>query len=679
MSRYRVAVDIGGTFTDMLVFDQESGAIRLYKVPSTPARPQDAVLAALDKAGLDMREVEFFGHGCTVAINTLLQRKGARTGLITTRGFRDVLEIQRFNRPDMYNLYYRKPGPLVPRYLRLEVNERVLWDGSVRQPLDLEEVDAAMRQLLAEGVEAVAICFINSYVNPEHELRALEFIRQRYPQVYSQASVNLSREWREYERSSTAVMAAYLMPSVRDYLSGLDLQLRERGYVGQVLVTKSDGGLMAVPAAQERPTSMLASGTAAAVLGAQYFSAITNNPNVITLDMGGTSADVCLVEGGKPNMVTSLEVERYPVLEPFIDIYSISAGGGTKVWVQNGSLLKVGPHSAGADPGPACYGRGGTEPTITDANLLLGRIDPHYFLGGEMVLDVDRARTAFQRVAAQVGMTVEECALGAIRIVNASMVDAIRAVSVQRGYDPRDFTLLAFGGAGPLHGAALAEDLGIPRVIVPQNPSHMSPWGILVADMKHSYAQTYTAPVQGLDPAEVNKLFTEMMEAGRRQLRDERVAEEQIYFQAALDMRYAGQEHTVTVPCQPRIDDSEKQFVVQRFHTLHQQLYAFSMPEDPCEVVAVRITAYGRMPTPQLPSLAVATTDVSAARKGHRQVYLEGAGWTSCPVYDRTRLQPGHRFTGPAIVEEPTSTTLVNPGQRAEVDAYGSLVIHVAA
>jgi len=674
----RIACDIGGTFTDILVFNQETGEVSMTKVPSTPEDPHEAIINGLNKMGLSMREVDFFGHGSTVALNTLIQRKGARTGLITTEGFRDILEIQRFNRPDMYNLFYRKPVPLVPRYLRLEVDERVMFDGKVSEDIDLEELDQRIRELLSEGIEALAICFINSYINPINEEKALDHVRRNYPDLYSQASYRLTREWREYERTSTVAMSSYLMPSVRNYLRRLRLNLEDMGHEGDVLITKSDGGLMTVEMAEERPVSMLMSGPAGGVLGAQYFSRLTDNPNVITLDMGGTSTDVCLVDDGEPKLEGHQEIERYPVLEPSIDIYSIGAGGGTIAWVDDTGMLKMGPHSAGANPGPACYGMGGTEPTVTDANLLLGRLNPDYFLAGEMKLDVEAARRAFKGLADRLGMGLQECACGAVRIVNAAMTAAIRSVSIEKGYDPRDFHLLVFGGAGALHGSVLAQELSIPRVIIPRNPSHMSPWGILVADIKYNYSRTHIVELDKIDLDAVNAIFTELKAEGESALAKGDAAGKEMEFLCSLDMRYAGQEHTVSVVCDAPLDRAGLQRVRADFDRLHEQFYAFSMPAEECEIVTIRVDALGHIRGPEMQQVARGSADSTAALRGNRPVYFEQVSdFLDCPIYDRDLLRAGNTLDGPAVVEEPTSTVLVMPGQTLSVDGYGNLIIEV--
>lgn len=676
MAKLRVAVDVGGTFTDCLLVNEETNEIRWTKVPSTPDSPDRAVVEGFKRLDIDGAAVEFFGHGTTVAINTLVQRVGARTGLITTKGFRDILEIQRFNRPDIYNLFYRKPEPLVPRNLRLEVTERMLADGTVYVPLDLEEVRAAAEELVRKGVTAIAVSFLHAYINPAHEEAAAAVIREHFPGIHVCASSEVAREWREYERTSTAVINAYLAPSVKDYLRRLDTAMaEENSFEGNVLVTRSDGGLAMARTAGERAVDLLLSGPASGVLGACDYGRITGMRNLITMDVGGTTCDVSLIRDGQPTRVRDKDVERYPVLAPFIEIHAIGAGGGTIVWVDASGMLRVGPQSAGASPGPASYGRGGENPTITDAYLILGMLDPDAFLGGKMPLRKDLAEAAFRKVAERVGMSVEECALGAVTILDYNMVDAIRVVSVEKGHDPRDFALMAYGGAGPLQVGSLASKLNIPKCLVPMYPSHLSAWGILAADLRHSFARTVNRYEDQIDFDDFNAKVEEMVAEGKAELERDGVPEDRMVFKVSVDMRYFGQEHGVNIESPSVLDEAEFRHLIERFHQAHEAMYTYAMRDQKCGILTVRVDAIGLTPKPTLAKVAY-DPDPEKAFKGVRKVLFNLAdGPVDCRIYDRMRLGAGARVEGPAIIEESTSTTLVHPGHFVEVDEYGNLVM----
>ena len=683
MTRYRIAIDTGGTFTDILLWDSQSGTMRTEKVPSTPAQPEQAFLTGVRTLAVDLAEIAFLGHGTTVAINTLVQRKGAKTGLITTAGFRDVLEIQRTNRPDMYNLFYRKPVPLVPRNLRLEVAERIMADGSIETPLDLESVRTAVTELVAQGVTAIAICFLNAYSNANHEEQTAAFVRETFPALEVTASHEVAREWREYERTSSTVMNAYLMPSVRNYLGQLTEQMAtidgdESGYTGQVLLTKSDGGLTPAAGAGRQPTSMLMSGPAGGVLGAAEYGRVISMPNLITFDIGGTTCDVSLIKEGKPLLVRDRLVEGYPVLAPFIDIHSIGAGGGTILWADQSDMLRVGPQSAGAEPGPACYGRGGQEPTITDAYVVLGLIDPAVFLGGKMPLNPDLARRALEPLAQRVGMSIETCARGALTILDHAMVAALRVVSIERGHDPRDFTLMAFGGAGSLHIGSLARELGIRRGLVPRYPSLFSAWGILAADIRHSYTRTLNRMTDEVTVGDINELLAELQREGTEQLQRDQIQPEAMRFVATADMRYAGQEHSVNVACPTQMDQMAMAALVERFHQAHEMAYTYRLPDDPVTITNIRLDAVGVQATPQLTPWTVEGS-AEDALLGHRQVYFDAdQPATTTPIYGRDQLGRGVHLTGPCIVEEATSTTVILPGQSVHVDDYGNLLCEIS-
>ncbi|OLD39699.1 MAG: 5-oxoprolinase [Armatimonadetes bacterium 13_1_40CM_3_65_7] len=680
----RLASDIGGTFTDLVYLDERTGGLGSAKADTTPSEFERGVINTIHKAGIDVRAVDFFVHGTTVIINALTERKGVRTGLITTKGFRDVLEIGRANRPDLYNLAYTKPIPFVARALRMEVTERVTYKGEVLVPLAEDELLAAATRLMDEQVEAIAVCFLHAYANPTHEARAARLIRQRWPNVAVTASHELTREWREYERTSTAVLNSYVKPIAGRYLDRLDRELTRISVGGARYVMQSSGGTATFAAAREAPINMVESGPVAGVLGAVAIGKLVGESNLISLDIGGTTAKTSLVERGEVKVTTEYKIEwtrtsaGYPIKAPVVDIVEIGAGGGSVAWIDEAGSLHVGPQSAGAVPGPACYGRGGREPTLTDANVVAGRINPGYFLGGEIALDANLARDALQPVARHFGISVEEAALGVIRLANANMVNALKLVSVHRGYDPRDFTLVAFGGGGAMHATALAAELRIARVLIPANPAVFSAWGMLMTDLRYdliwtSILRTAAAAHNGLDP---------MWDTLERQARDyytqQGVAKSRLVFQRFADMRYAGQEHTVKVPVPAgAMTPSAIGEVERRFHALHEQHYTFRLP-SPVEFVNFHLTAFGTVDKPRLPRLRGKGT-ARDALKGRREVDFDVRGRLMATVYERGRLRPGAQVKGPAIIEEPAATTVVFPGQHASVDAYGNLIIAVKA
>jgi N-methylhydantoinase A len=504
----RVATDIGGTFTDLVYLDEQSGRVGTAKVDTTPPDFERGVLDVMQKAELDPKAIEFFVHGTTVIINAITERTGAKTALITTKGFRDVLEITRANRPDIYNFYYTKPKPFVPRYLREEVTERVNYKGEILTPLDEGEVRRVVEQLRKEGVEAIAVCFLHSYSNPEHETRCGKLIRELWPEVSVTLSHEVTKEWREYERTSTTVLNSYVKPIAGRYLDLLEQRLRREGVPGSLYLMQSNGGTATFAAAKRSPIAVVESGPVAGVLGSQALGELLGEKNLISFDMGGTTAKCSLIEDGQVKVTTEYRIERtrtrpgYPIKVPVVDIVEIGAGGGSIAWLDAVGALHVGPKSAGAQPGPACYGRGGEEPTVTDANVLVGRINPEYFLGGEIPLDVERARRAMTKISQPLGVEVEEAALGVIQLANANMVNALKLISLYRGYDPRDFTLVAFGGAGPMHAAALAKELSVKRVLIPPNPAVFSAWGMLGTDLRYDIVQTR---IGRLDQADLSK------------------------------------------------------------------------------------------------------------------------------------------------------------------------------
>jgi N-methylhydantoinase A len=675
----RAAVDIGGTFTDLVYLDGEGGEVRLGKGSTTPARFEDGVMQVLAEADLD--EVEFLAHGTTVIINTLTEHKGAITALLTTRGFRDVLEITRANRPDLYNLLYRKPRPFVPRRLRFEVTERVNYKGEVLTPLDGESVRKAVGEARRQGAEAIAVCFIHSYANPGHEMRATEIVRDEWPDVAVTASHELVNEWREYDRTSTVVLDAYVKPTAARYLDALASRLGDAGIEREArYVMQSNGGISRFETASRTPIKMVESGPVGGVIGAAMIGELLGEQNLITLDIGGTTAKSSLVERGSVKVTTEYYIERtpdfagYPIRVPVADVVEIGAGGGSIAYLDPADALRVGPQSAGADPGPACYGRGGTEPTVTDANLLASRIDPGYFLGGRIKVDVDLARQVYQSVADALGVSIEDAALGVIRIANANMIHLLKLVSVRRGRDPRDFAVVAFGGGGSMHATALARELHVPRVIVPNYPGHFSAWGMLMSDLRHDLVQTRFLRAAEAGRAELNDLWQDLERQMFQTFADERLDPERITFVRTADMRYAGQEHTVNVPVPGgELEEADHGEIESRFHDLHEQLYTFRQ-DSPIEFVNFRLTGFGAVAKPEFRRLD-ANSSADSAFKGTREVEFDELGRHESRIYERSRLGAGAEVEGAAIVEEPAATTVVFPGQTLRVDVYGNLII----
>ena len=691
--RYRLGIDVGGTFTDGLLIDENTGETRIAKVPSTPADPSVGFLAAVERilrqAGIGPADVGYLVHGTTVATNAIIEGTLAPTGFITTEGFRDMLEIQRQIRPSLYDLLFEKPRPLAPRYLCFGIPERLDAAGTVVTPLDERAVRVAAETLKAEGVEALAVCYLHSYINPGHERRTREILSEAFPEAVVSLSSEVAPVFREYFRASTTLINAGVRPIVERYLSSIETRLRRAGLRGQLLVMQSSGGVLTFEAARAKPVFMVESGPAAGVIVSAHLGEVLGFDNILSFDMGGTTAKTGLVEHGTPTVTKEYEVgtaaraERgakgagYPIRTPVIDLVEIGAGGGSIAWVDSGGVLRVGPQSAGADPAPACYGKGGAQPTITDANLILGRLDPDHFLGGEVRLDEAAARRAVkEKCADPLGLDVVEVALGIVEIANSAMVSALRRISVQRGRDPRDFVLVAFGGAGPAHANRLAAELDIPSVLVPMSPGTTSAMGLLVTDIRHDYSTTLIQRTDALDMTLVDRSFRDLMERGRRALLSEGSRHASIAFERRVEMRYVGQSYELPVPH----GEGRQQDVLERmladFHREHERAYGFAAPDEPVEFVTLRLTAIGTITKPRLRELPAGSGDASAARRAVRRVYFaEAGGFVDCPGYDRYRLPAGAVIEGPAIVEEMDSTTVVHPGYRADVDRYGNLII----
>ena len=677
----RVGVDIGGTFTDLVTVTD--GDFDVTKTPSTPAAPEEGVTNGLAKlrrtAGLSFADVGFLAHGTTVATNAVLEGEWADTALVTTEGFRDALEIGRQARPDIYDFQTDKPAPVVPRQHRFEVTERLDERGTVRTELDESTVEAVVEDLRDADVESVAVSLLFSYENPAHERRVGDLLDEADLGVSHSLSSEVLPEIREYERTLTTALNAALKPVMDSYLGNLMASLREAGVTADLQIMQSNGGIITADVARTRPVNTLLSGPAAGVQGATYVAGLAGFDDVVTMDMGGTSCDVSLVEGGDPTVATDVEVGDYPVNVPMIDIHTVGAGGGSVAWIDDGGALRVGPRSAGADPGPICYGRGSEQPTITDAQLLLGRLDPDSFLSGELDVEVADVRRIFaERLADPLGTSVEAAAQGVLDVANASMERALRVVSVERGYDPRDFGLVAFGGAGPLHATALAAELDIPRVVVPRTAGVLSALGLLISDVLYDYSTSRVRQWADVDPAGLQATFADFVERGERRLGAERLDPARVQFERSVDLRYAGQsfELSVPVPDGP-VDEDAMSTVAERFHDRHRQRYGHAYEDESIELVTLRTRARGIVETPDLHPPAVDGT-VADAVTDVRPVHYGGTVHDA-RIYDRALLPTDSTFEGPAVVEGQESTVVVRPEQSVTVDEYGSLLVEVGA
>ncbi|MFQ6060825.1 MAG: hydantoinase/oxoprolinase family protein, partial [Thermoplasmata archaeon] len=636
----------------------------------------------LETGGVTMCDVDYVVHGTTIGTNALIQRKGARTGLITTEGFIDVLEIGRFQRPKegLYDFYVRNPEPLVPRRWRKGVPERVDRNGKVVKPLDEEAVRKVINFFKRERIESIAVSLLFSFLNPKHEKRIAKLIEEIYPKAYVSLSSEVCPEFREYERSSTTVINAYLQPILDRYLQTLSKKLSKKYGRVDLRIMQVGGGMITPESAIGMAVSIVNSGPAGGAISGSYIAKQTKSPNSISVDMGGTSFDICLIEGGEPKISTEGEFEGFPVKIPVVDVGGIGAGGGSIAWLDVGGILNVGPQSAGSDPGPACYSIGGTKPTVTDANLVLGRLNPEYFLGGEMALDVELAREAIERdISKKLGWTVEEAASGIIRVVNANMVKGISVSSTEKGYDVRDFCLVAFGGAGPLHAVQLAKEIGIPKVVVPLLPGNFSAFGLLIADTRHDYWKTFKGLIRELDPRKLMREFLKLEGKGRRQLKVEGVSERVAKIFWSADLRYQGQSYELNIPVRRSESISRKDLerMGKDFNKLHQEVYQYSSAEEEIEIVNIRVRAIGRSPKLKMPRMKKALKDARGALKGRRRVFFDETGFTDVKIYDRSKLRYRNVLKGPCIVEERMSTSVLIPGSKGEVDAYGNIIVKV--
>jgi N-methylhydantoinase A len=685
-ARLRVAVDIGGTFTDMAAFDEVTGQLLFGKALSTHGQLVNGIQATLDSADIDLRDGNLFLHGSTIAINTLLERNGAKTALLITEGFRDIYEIGRVNRPDAYNLFFNKHEPLVKRSLRFEVAERLRADGSTHKQLDEAAVRELARELGGRDIEAVAVLLLHSYRNPAHEQRVKQILQEELPGAFVCASHELSQEYREFERVSTAVANAYVGPRVSAYLGELEQHLSTQGFEGDFYVVQSTGGLFPSAHARRDCVRMLESGPAAGVIGAQAICAQLGMGDAIAFDMGGTTAKAGVISEGRPLTTGSALIGGYeralPIQIPMMDIHEVGTGGGSIARIETGNALRVGPQSAGSIPGPVAYGRGGTEPTVTDANLLLGRLDADHFLGGELKLDLAATQRQMEaRVATPLGLDATSAADGILRIAVTQMSHAVKAVTTERGLDAGSFTMVVYGGAGPLHASAIARELGIRKVLIPYAPGYFSAYGMLFSDRRYDYVRSVFRKLGEVSFDEIEALYKSMEDEGRAALTQSGTKPEDVVIERAADMRYVGQEHAVTVDLPGAFFvDKDRSAIKRQFDDLHKVRYGTSAPQEPADLVSLRVTVLGTMKKPPRHSVDTGSaTPEKASLRGVKPVYFRQGGWAETPVYKRDLLRAGNQIAGPALVEEHASTTVVQPGDDLRVDELGNLQISIGS
>jgi len=690
---FRVGCDIGGTFTDGVVMEEGTGRLWIAKLPSTPDDPARGFIRCVEdllgKAEAAPGEVGHLFHGTTVATNAIIERKTAPTALITNDGFTDVLEIGRQQRAKLYDLQQERPEPLVPGRWRIGVRGRMSAAGEEIEPLDRDTVRAAGRSLHAAGVETIAVCFLNSYRDGRHEREAAAVLQEECPDLYVCTSADISPLFREFGRVSTTVVNAAITPIVDRYVAGIERFLAERHYPTELHIVQSNGGVISAKKAKRQPVHIIESGPAAGVIAAAYLGRLAGFTNLLAFDMGGTTAKVGLIKEGEPQLMPDYEVGAtaragqyetgagYAVTLPVIDLVEVGAGGGSIAWIDAGGALKIGPQSAGADPGPACFGKGGTQPTVTDANLVLGRLDAANFLGRAMTLYPERATAAVASVGDPLKLETRRAALGIVELANANMLRALRLVSTVRGYDPRDYALIAFGGAGPLHAAKLAEDLGISTVMIPPSPGVTCALGILVTDIRHDYMQTCLQSAEAPDCARLEAVIEDLEQRGAAELSADGVEGARAVLARSVDMRYRGQAYELTVAAPAgRVTRSWVDMAAAAFHAKHQLTYGHSAPDSAVEIVSVRVSAIGLVPKPQVQRIAEARGEASVALVGRRAVWFEAkAPVEDCPIYDRYRLGAGHRIDGPAVVQEMDSTVVIYPGWSATVDPFGNLIM----
>lgn len=681
---YRVATDIGGTFTD-LVYVSQDGRVGTAKSHTTPHQFEQGVMDVIAAVNLSPSEFQSFVHGTTIVINAITERKGAKTGLITTQGFRDILEIGRGARPDFFNLEYKKPTPFVPRYLRREVPERISYKGEISQPIDLSVLPSILDDFRKEGVEAIAICFVNSYANPIHEQKALDKILELWHDVSVVASHQITREWREYERTNTAVLSAYVQPIAHRYLDRLTGRLSEAGMICTPYIMQSNCGIDTVKSARQIPITMVESGPASGIWGAAALGRLIDEPNVIAIDIGGTTAKCGLITGGQVKLNTNYTIERsevsagYPAMVPVVDLVEIGNGGGSIAWVDEFQRLHVGPQSAGADPGPVSYGRGGTEATTTDANLELGCINPNYFCGGTMIANMEAVNTALDKLSKKLNITRHEAAQGIVRIANNNMVNAIKLISVNRGHDPRDFTLIAFGGGGGMHACALAHELNIKKVIIPAQSGVFSAWGMLLSDLRRDYLQTQIVELsKDRAAAEINETLLKLEKKALKEYADEQIDTNRVHFIRLGRCRYQNQEHFVEINLPDgEINEEKLKAILESFHEDYEREYTYRL-NAPVELICYHLIAIAEVDKLQPQKGKTSGKKVEDAIKGKRNVDFIEHGIHLATIYASEGLEPGMKLIGPAIIEDAGTTIVIPPDLPCQIDDYGNFHIRTA-
>lgn len=684
--KFKIGIDVGGTFTDLVAFDEKAGEIFFLKVPSTPFDPSKGVIDAL-KDLMEKREpeVSLFVHASTIGTNLFLGQLGLKIpkgAVITTEGFKDILEIGRQKRPELYNPFFERPRPLIERHLRFGIKERINFKGEVLKPIDEQEIKSVAQKIKQEKVETIAIVFLHAYINPEHEKKAKEILKQQLPGIVIMTSSEIDPEYREYERMSTTVINSLLVPVVSTYLRKIKNRLKELKVKAPLYIMQSNGGLATFEVASQIPVATIESGPATGVIASAYWSKMLGIENILSFDMGGTTAKAGVVVKGIPQMINEYEVggnvhsgrilkgSGYPIRYPFIDLAEVSGGGGTIAWIDHGNALRVGPLSAGADPGPACYGKGGENPTVTDANLILGRLNPVGISGGKIKIFSELAEKSIRKkIAEPLGISIVQAAYGIIEIVNTHMIRALRLVSVERGYDPRDFVILAFGGAGPMHAAFLAEGLGVKNIVIPPNPGVFSALGLMLADFRHDFVRNIMKPASEINTELLEKIFGEIEKKAKKILQKEGFSPNHIVMERNLELRYLGQSYELIVPFHKNF-----KVILQLFHQKYQKMYSYSMPDEPVEVVNIHLIAYGLIRKPKFRKIPF-TSSSSDALIDKKMVFFKGNAWIETPIYSRDALLPGHKINGPAIIEQSDATTVIPPGWNAVVDEFLNLTL----
>ena len=667
MNKYRISADIGGTFTDIVVENKEAETISTIKVLSTPENPANAVLNGLQDK-LEIKDIDFIVHGTTVGLNAFLERKGSRVLLIMTGGISDTYTIARGDRKELYNVQYKKPKPLVPREDVLEVKERMKWNGEVITEIDPDDVNKIINKINEENIQAIAICFLHSYVNPVHEIEVKKMIKEKVDDnVEISLSHELAREWREYERASTAVMNSYIGPITNRYLKSLESQLFDDGYKNPLYIMQSNGGVIRAKTAIEQPVKTLLSGPVGGTIGGMALSKKIYRPNLICVDMGGTSFDMSLIINGKPSLTNETEQEHIPLLIPLVDIYTIGAGGGSIAWLEN-NALRVGPKSAGANPGPACYDKGGQEPTVTDANLFLGRLGFGSKLGGWMKLNVKESENSLLKISKELSITPSQLAEGILSIINAKMADAIRTITVKKGIDPREFSLVAFGGAGSMHAVWLAAELEIDEIIVPNDPGTFSAWGMLQTDIRRDLTVNFYNSFADLNEEKIKDAFNKLKEEAIDLLKIESVEDENMSFNLTADMRYVGQEYYVNVEIDKIIDLSK---INNDFHGTYKKQFGHSTPDGPLEFINLRLVAEGKI---KKSNSLKSEKNLDKSKDSLRKITFDNKDFDT-KVLDRSNVELKKKIDGPLIIEEETATTVIPPNYILEKDEFGNLII----